>query len=154
MTVTVKVLIPAKTAGMDNPIGCWNWTGFKSRDGYGIVHTGNKLLKAHRVAYCEANHTTLAEIKNVVIRHSCDNRQCLNPAHLLPGSSADNTQDRHKRNRDAKGSTNGNSKLTESQVQIIRTQYENYGKKVLAAQYGVSVSLISQIVRKDIWKHV
>jgi hypothetical protein len=54
----------------------------------------------------------------------------------------------------AKGSTNGNSKLTESQVQIIRTQYENYGKKVLAAQYGVSVSLISQIVRKDIWKHV
>lgn len=157
MTVTVKVLIPAKIAE-NTQTGCWEWLGFRSRDGYGIVHRAGKLLKAHRLAYCEANGKSLSDIQNVVVRHKCDNRKCLNPAHLNLGTNADNTQDRHIRGRDAKGSRNGNAKLTETQVRNIRAEYVPWsrttGVKRLAQKYGVSISLIGQVVQNVIWKHV
>jgi hypothetical protein len=157
MTVTVKVLIPAKIAE-NYQTGCWEWTGFKNRDGYGIVHSKGKLLKAHRIAYCEANNKTLADIRGVVVRHKCDNRKCLNPEHLEIGTSADNTMDRHVRDRDAKGSRNGNAKLTESMVKEIRAIYKprqrGCGHKDLAIKYQVSKSLIGQIVQMQIWAHV
>jgi hypothetical protein len=141
-----------------NELECWEWIGFKGRDGYGIVHTKGKLIKAHRIAYCNANDKTLADIKDVVVRHTCDNRACVNPLHLLLGTSADNTQDRHERDRDARGSINGNSKLTEEQVLAIRAKYIPWnranGRGALAKTYGVSSSLISQIVNRDIWTHI
>jgi hypothetical protein len=141
-----------------NELECWVWIGFKGRDGYGIVHTKGKLIKAHRIAYCKANDKTLADIKDVVVRHTCDNRACVNPLHLLLGTSADNTQDRHERDRDARGSINGNSKLTEEQVLAIRAKYIPWnranGRGALAKTYGVSSSLISQIVNRDIWTHI
>lgn len=141
-----------------NELECWEWIGFKGRDGYGIVHTKGKLIKAHRIAYCNANDKTLADIKDVVVRHTCDNRACVNPLHLLLGTSSDNTQDRHERDRDARGSTNGNSKLTEEQVLVIRAKHAPWsrtrGHTALAKEYGVSSSLISQIINRDIWTHI
>ena len=141
-----------------NDFECWEWTGFKNRDGYGVVHVKSKLFKTHRVAYCAAHKKSLEDIAQVVVRHSCDNRACVNPAHLLLGSSADNTQDRHARNRDAKGSVNGNSKLTEDQVKTLRSEFMPWsrtcGARPLAAKYGVSASLVSQIVNRVIWTHI
>ncbi len=157
MTVTIKVLIPSKIAEATQT-DCWNWKGMKSRDGYGIVHRKNKLLKAHRIAYCENLNIALDDIQGMVIRHKCDNRACINPKHLEIGTSADNTNDRHLRGRNAKGSKNGNSKLTEENVIAIRSSYtrysREYGRGGLAAQYNVSGSLIDQILRYDIWAHV
>ncbi len=157
MTTTVKVLVPAKIAE-NAQTGCWEWKGFKSRDGYGIVHRGNKLIKAHRLAYCEANDKSLNDISGVVIRHSCDNRKCVNPSHLLCGTNADNTQDRKERGRCARGSRDGNAKLNEEQVSQIKKRYIPYsrtdGAIPIAKEYGVSKSLIRQIGLGIIWKHV
>lgn len=157
MAVSISNIIPAKTA--ENAVtGCLEWTGFKSRDGYGILHRGGKLIKAHRLAYCNANGKHLSAIAGLVVRHKCDNRKCLNPEHLEIGSSADNTQDRHVRGRDARGSKNGNSKLTEAQVVDIRRAYRSHckqhGARPLATKYGVSVSLIGQIVSNAVWQNV
>ena len=157
MTVSVRVLIPSKVAE-DECTGCWNWKGMKSRDGYGIVHRGPKLLKAHRVAYCENLGISIDDIKGVVIRHKCDNPACINPAHLESGTSQENTKDRHERGRNAKGSKNGNSKLTEAQVAEIRASYmrfsRQYGRGGLASKYSVSKGLIDQVLRYQIWTHV
>lgn len=137
---------------------CIVWTGFKSRDGYGIVHRKDKLIKAHRIAYCEANSLSLEEIKGVVIRHKCDNRACVNPHHLEPGTHADNTRDRHSRGRDANGSKNGMSKLTESDVLSIRAEYvpwsRTHGAVPISRRYGVSACLIRLIAAREIWAHI
>jgi hypothetical protein len=45
-------------------------------------------------------HGPIAE--GVVIRHSCDNRPCCEPLHLLSGTHADNVQDRVARGRTAR----------------------------------------------------
>ena len=59
-----------------------------------------------------------------------------------------------------KGSLNGNSKLTESDVIAIRRIAKNkgrrYGRKALALKYNVSECTIKEIVckRKNCWNHV
>lgn len=59
-----------------------------------------------------------------------------------------------------KGSLNGNSKLTEEDVQFIRKQAKEkgryYGRKELAKKFNVSESQIKDIVtrRRNIWSHV
>lgn len=155
MAVNVTVLIPAKSAE-NTQTDCIEWTGFKSRDGYGIVNRKRKLRKVHRIAYAEANGLSLDDIDGVVIRHKCDNRSCINPVHLEPGTSRDNTRDRKERGRCARGERNGNSKLTQSQVSEIRDAYRPYsrthGAKVLAKKFNVSFSLVQQIIANVIWK--
>ena len=59
-----------------------------------------------------------------------------------------------------KGSLNGNSKLTESDVLFIRNQAKErgryYGRKELAKKFNVSESQIKDIVtrRRNIWAHI
>lgn len=58
------------------------------------------------------------------------------------------------------GSNNGMSKLTEQDVRYIREHYIPKGKgrkcnrQELAAHFGVSVGLISRIVKNEIWTHI
>ena len=58
------------------------------------------------------------------------------------------------------GSYNGMAKLTENDVIYIRSNYIPKGKgqkcnrQELAAYFGVSVGLISRIVKNEIWTHV
>lgn len=157
MAVINTVLIAPKTAE-NSQTGCIEWLGMKSRDGYGIAHRGGKLVKRHRLAYCEANGLDISDISAKVVRHKCDNRACINPEHLELGTSRDNTQDRVSRGRCARGSQGGNSKLTEEKVAEIRAIYKpwdrQFGANPLAAKYGVSRSLIGQIANNLIWRHV
>lgn len=57
-----------------------------------------------------------------------------------------------KPERTARGERNGLSKLTEEKVKAIRG--DTRPRKVLSAEYGVSVSMISYIQRGVCWAHV
>lgn len=82
---------------------CWPWTGARKRSGYGnfFLRYGRRgtktiFLIAHRAAYIVTHGPISAD---QVVRHTCDNPPCCNPAHLLLGTQADNIQDAIGRGR-------------------------------------------------------
>ncbi len=140
------------------PDQCWLWTGAQNRWGYGNVGARGKIRKAHREAY-EAVHgeDTAA---GLVVRHKCDTPSCCNPAHLELGTVADNVRDMMERGRGVarKGEACGKSKITESVVREIRSLYVRGGGDLnqlgLALRFGVSKSLVGDILRRKVWSHV
>jgi hypothetical protein len=72
------------------PLDCWLWTRAKHEFGYGVVYIDGVRWKAHRFAYTDRVGPIPAGLD---ILHACDNPPCCNPAHLKPGTNADNFAD-------------------------------------------------------------
>lgn len=77
---------------------CWPWPeGWSiNDDGYGIVSVEGEDYFAHRAVFMLVGGPIDS---GLVVRHSCDNPRCINPAHLLLGTQADNVQDSIDRGR-------------------------------------------------------
>lgn len=59
--------------------GCWIWTAFCDRDGYGRVYADNTMRFAHRSVYALLR----SKIPDgLTIDHLCRVRCCVNPDHL------------------------------------------------------------------------
>lgn len=59
--------------------GCLIWTGFKNRDGYGLIRFDGRTTRTHRVAYI----LTFGPIPDgFEIDHLCRVRDCMEPTHL------------------------------------------------------------------------
>jgi len=142
------------------PEECWEWQGTREgAEGYGILFkerqaNGNPTtLKAHRLSY-ELNIGPIPD--GLWVLHHCDNRPCVNPAHLYAGTARDNAIDREtrRRGRPQDGGVNANAKLTAKQVDEIRSRYAAGGvtQDELAKEYAVIQPHISRIVRGETWK--
>lgn len=133
--------------------GCWEWTGGKSRWGYGIFACGG-CKTAHRVAYAMA-HGPIPDGMQVL--HRCDNPACVRADHLFIGTNADNVADKVSKGRQwtPVGEKHPRSKLTVDQVREIRAgRAAGVHGKDLAARYGVTHALIYAIANRRVWKHV
>ena len=80
--------------------GCWIWIGAKNRRGYGVFVIDGKQKLAHRIAYSLTRGPVSA---SVVLLHACDNRVCVNPSHLVPGTNQQNREDMFYKGRDPGG---------------------------------------------------
>lgn len=169
-------LLPRRTSQerfwtlVDKGNGCWLWRGPRTSKGYGnFWHNGGRMY-AHRYSW-EILHDPIAE--GLCVLHRCDTPLCVNPTHLFLGTRADNIEDCRRKGRTskgdahpkrrgigvAKGAQHGRAKLTDEQVQAIRTAYQpgrgnerNYA--ALAKHYGVNKTQIMRVVRRITWKHL
>lgn len=124
----------------------------KDNDGYARKMYKNKTYSHHRVVYAQHNNIDLEDMKGLVVMHTCDNPPCINPEHLRLGTQQDNSKDMVNKGRQARGITNGRAKLTEQQVLEIRASTKSGPK--LAIDYGVHNTVIYDIKKRKIWKHL
>jgi len=75
------------------------WTLIKVPNRHGYVHVHNRRL--HRVAWEAHNAEPIPP--GMVIMHTCDNRACFNPEHLVLGTQSANIQDAYNKNRMPQG---------------------------------------------------
>ena len=86
------------------PAECWWWRGGLSDTGHGTFRAGShttetsRVVPAHLYGYRLANGVdSLAG--GLVVRHTCDEPPCQNPAHWIPGTRGDNNRDAAARRR-------------------------------------------------------
>jgi len=124
--------------------GCWQWTGNKDKENYGLFWYKTNNRRAHRISYILHN----GEIpEGLIIRHKCDNPSCVNPEHLESGTQKDNIKDMNDRGR-----RKGNIKLTNDQIiEIKRLLSLNTQQREIAKQIGVSQGTVCQIKQGKRW---
>jgi hypothetical protein len=129
-----------------SPSECWLWVGKSKATGYGYIGTGTRAegkMLSHRASWL-LTHGEIPAGK--VIRHLCHNRLCCNPAHLLPGTIADNVADMWER----KDGPKGNARLTEKQIADIRS--DSRSSRQIAPLFGVSDAHIRSVRQGRCWK--
>lgn len=120
-------------------------------NGYGALMHLRKWCLAHRVAW-ELERGPIPPGLSVL--HHCDNRACVNVAHLFLGTQADNVHDAKSKGRlrGVRGAANYRAKLTADDVREIRERAgRGVVQRVLADDYGVSPKQISVIVSGKQW---
>lgn len=118
---------------------CWEWIGSRARGGYGSSSDeGGAISLAHRVAW-RLTHGPIPE--GLCVLHRCDNRSCVNPAHLWLGTQVDNIADMVR-----KGRSRSRRKLSDAEVREIRILTKtNLSDGAVGRQYGVSSHTVRRI---------
>jgi len=114
----------------------------QARGGYPRLKRGGKYLRMSRYAWSLANEKPVPE--GMMILHSCDNPNCINPDHLNPGTHQENMADRAAKGHTAHGSRHGKAKLTDDQVYYIRF-HSKESVPELAKKYHVDETTIRKI---------
>lgn len=140
-----------KSGGDD---ACWEWQGPMHKNGYGGAYVDLRKMGAHRAAWL----LTYGEPLPDHVCHHCDNRRCVNPAHLFAGDAAANQADKWRKGRGLIGERHQNAKLTEDAVRDIRANAipgdPERGLSAFARKYGVKSSTVEMVWHRKVWKHV
>lgn len=124
---------------------CWEWTGSKTRDGYGVIGIGRKQYRASRMSY--TIHKGFIP-SGMCVCHTCDNPLCINPDHLFLGTHKENTQDMMKKGRKSImiDTDHPLTKIThEQRKSVISLRRSGKSLNEIAALYGVVFQTISRI---------
>jgi hypothetical protein len=143
--------------------GCWIWIGNDKSAEYGRIKVDGKPWIASRYSYA----TNVGPIpEGMCVCHKCDTPACVNPDHLFLGTHQENNSDKVKKNRQAHGSAlaalqrndlrwgskNGNSKLSQQQIEQIRSDVRP--QRIIAKDHGVSQTTVHHIKIGRTWRKV
>lgn len=148
---------------------CWEWTGLRDKDGYGLFRERYNNYRAHVASFLifEKNLSVLPwpaheAVGAPMVLHRCDRPWCVNPDHLYPGDAKQNSNDCVERGRTSRGRRQREImekcnpwmfKLTQEDVDNIRDRVaRGEQQKDLAAEYRVGRPQIHRIVKMERWK--
>ena len=142
----------SKLALPDPVTGCVEWTGHRTKDGYGKLSRSGIEVYTHRYSW-ERKHGPIP--KGLHVLHKCDNPPCCNEYHLFLGTQTDNAADREIKGRgnQPKGEKHGRAKLTEANVKEIRRRLAaGEVQRMIAKGFGIAHSTVGKISRGNAWK--
>lgn len=126
---------------------CILHTGCTTANGYGKVRRGGRSWLAHRWVVFQRDGQL---DDKAVVRHTCDVRRCINPEHLVVGTTSDNMID--KSLRSPRGRT---LKLTAEQVLLARADMAaGTSPQIVADNYGVTYENMLMIRDRKTWRHL
>jgi hypothetical protein len=148
-SITDKAAVIGKLkAGLYLTDKCIPYWGHINSDGYGIIKIGGRngrYYRVHRLIY-EAVIGSIPD--RLYVCHTCDNPACYNPNHLFPGTQKDNMEDMKRKGRQyiTYGERNGNFKLSSGKIRQIRL--DKRPLRLIARDYRISASTVSEIKNK------
>lgn len=125
---------------------CWVWTGALAQK-YGSFRTPEGTRSAHRLAWEERYGPVPPGLQ---LDHECLNKRCVRPDHLEVVTNLVNSRRASRLLDEAQAALirelYGVSRLVPSQGSVL---FLRPTQEELAAQFGVSQSLVSEIVRGE-----
>jgi hypothetical protein len=134
---------------------CVEWSGCRTKHGYGKATFNGGWKLAHRAAW-EDRHGPIPN--GLCVLHRCDNPPCINTDHLFLGTPKDNAVDRTNKGRGGgkkiAGVGNGAAKITEQTAVRIKMLKGVLSSHKIAETLGISQPQVCNIMRGDAWSHV
>lgn len=136
--------------------GCWEWRASISNKGYGQFWDGQRLVLTHRYSWTMAH----GDPGEMWVLHRCDNPPCVRPDHLFLGDVNANVADMMQKGRHVtlRGEAAPNARLSDADVADIRrrhvrgrNRYDRGNSADLAAEYGISIHYVQDLV-KGAWR--
>jgi len=122
--------------------GCWIFNGCKDAHGYGRKFYSGESYSVHKLAYTLSYSNEMIKIMekdSMLVCHTCSNRACINPEHLILRTPEENMKDILQK------------RTLSIPIEIrkeIRDKYFAGGstKKALSLEYKTSVNIIDSII--------
>lgn len=141
-------------AARDPATGCLVWQRRISEGGYGQASHRGRTINAHRAVWMET-HGQIPP--GQVVRHLCHNRACIEPAHLVLGTHAENSADMVEAGRSHRplGEKNNNARLSADDALRIR-DLRLAGKQArpIAHELGLPLPAVHKVISGQTWGHV
>lgn len=149
-----------KVAIVLDKTSCWNWQASINRvTGYGGFKLPGGLLteRPHRVCAIYFKSGVRSLCRSDYVCHTCDNKLCVRPSHLVIADGLWNARDRESKGRGKHplADLNPSRKLSSGDIPHIhelKAQGKSYSS--IAALFGVSNSTIRQIVIGKTWRSI